>query len=286
MVNYAPTTVPAKVILNKITVYNIVTLKTESSIMKMSYRYYIAVILAVSCCFLASCAGGQKVKKPKYECSPRIAQAIQKYKKKKYSAAKTMLEDVKIQCAGSDALDTAQYYIGMSLLQMKLYPEAKLEFTQLIQEFPNSEYYEEALFRVAYSVYKGSRSVERDQTETREAYRLFADYLENYPSSTYADSAQKYIKMAVNKLAQKEYESARFYQKIGEKEAAIVCYKTFITEYPGSEFTPMARLNLGQTLFDLKRLSEAKEVLGALITQEPDSDIAKKADELLARYKE
>jgi outer membrane protein assembly factor BamD len=254
--------------------------------MKMSYRIYSSVILVVCCCFLVSCAAGKKVKKPKYECSSRVALAIQKYQKKKYSAAKTMLEDVKIQCAGADVLDTVQYYIALSLVQMKLYPEAKLEFTSLIQEYPNSAFYEEALFRVAYSVFKGSRSVDRDQTETREAYRLLADYLENYPSSVFADSAQKYMKITINNLAQKEYDAARFYQKIGEKEAAVVCYKTFISEYPASEFTPLARLNMGQALFDLKRLSEAREILGGLIAQEPSSDIAKKARELLARCKE
>ena len=254
--------------------------------MKMSYRIYSTALLVISCCFLVSCAAGHKIKKPKYDCSSRVALAIQKYQKKKYSAAKTMLEDVKVQCAGADVLDTAQYYIGMSLIQMKLYPEAKLEFTALIQEYPNSSYYEEALFRSAYSVFKGSRSVDRDQTETREAYRQLADYLENYPSSAFADSAQKYLKITVNKLAQKDYDAAKFYQTIGEKEAAIVCYKAFIKDYPASEFTPLARFNMGQMLFDLKRMSEAREVLGALITQESDSDIAKKARELLARCKE
>jgi hypothetical protein len=43
---------------------------------------------------------------------------------------------------------------------------------------------------------------------------------------------------------------------------------------------------MGQALFDLKRLSEAREILGGLIAQEPSSDIAKKARELLARCKE
>jgi outer membrane assembly lipoprotein YfiO len=254
--------------------------------MKTSYRLAYTIIAAVSFCIIASCAAGNKVKKQRYNCSVKLSSAIKKYHKKNFSSAKTILEDINLQCAGEDMLDTAQFYIGMSLLQMKLFPEAKLEFTRLVQEYPNSPFYEEALFRVAYSVFKGSRSVDRDQTETKEAYRLFTDFLENNPSSVFADSAQKYLKATVNKLAQKEFDVARFYQKIGEKEAAIVYFKTFIKDFPGSEYTPQARYLLGQALCDLKRMSEAKEVLNEVIEEESKGDIAKKARELLARCKE
>jgi outer membrane protein assembly factor BamD len=254
--------------------------------MKPWYKVFCSVVLLAFISMSASCAGGNKVKKPRYDCSKRIALALDKYNKKKFSSVKTMLDDVKLQCAGASGLDTVGYYLGMSLLHMKLYHEARLEFTNLMQEFPNSPLYEEALFRIAYAVFKGSRPVDRDQTETKEAHRLLNDFLENYPSSTFADSAQKYLKLAVDKLSQKEFEAAKFYQKIGEKEAAIVSYKAFIEEFPGSTYTPQAFLNLGQVLVDLKRSAEASTILTKLVEQEPQGEVAKKARELLARCKE
>jgi outer membrane protein assembly factor BamD len=138
---------------------------------------------------------------------------------------------------------------------------------------------------IALSVYKTSRPVDRDQAETKEAIKLFRDFIENYSSSVFADSARKYLGRAVDKLAEKEYNSARFYQKIGEKEAAVICYKSFVNDYAGSGFAPQAQLNLGQILIELGRESEAREVLDGLVTKESDADYAKKARELLGRLK-
>lgn len=252
--------------------------------MKSGYQVWISVILAA--CLLGSCAHGNKVAKKRYECGERFAKALKKYEAKKYSSAKVILDDVKLQCAGHPVMDSAGYFLGMSLARMKMYAEARLEFTRLTQDFPHSPFFDEAQFRIGWCVFRSALSVERDQTDTREAQRLFKDFLESYPSSKYADSAQACLKAAVGKLAEKEFNSARFYQKMGEKEAAVVCYKVFISEYPATSYTAQARLNLGQMLVELGRTAEAREVLNALLEEETKSETARKAQELLRRCSE
>jgi outer membrane protein assembly factor BamD len=242
--------------------------------------------IPVVICLLGSCASGDKVAKKRYECGERLARAVKKYEAKKYGSAKVILDDVKQQCAGHPVMDSAGYLLGMSLAHMKMYADARLEFTRLTQDFPQSPFFEEAKFRIGWCVFKSALPVERDQTDTREAQRLFRDFLESYPSSKYADSAQAFLKSAVGKLAEKEFNSARFYQRMGEKEAAVVCYKVFIAEYPASEYTAQARLNLGQMLVELGRAAEAREVLNALIEEEKTGDTARKAQELLRRCSE
>lgn len=249
----------------------------------MHIRFRVLTSLAITACLLGSCAHGDKLARKRFECSERLARALQKYEARKYGSAKVILEDVKLQCAGHQIMDTAGYYLGMSLARMKMYQEARHEFTRLTQDFPRSPFFEEAQFRIGYCVFKSSLSVDRDQTETREAQRLLSNFLEGYPSSSYADSAQAYLKAAIGKLAEKEYSNARFYQKIGEKEAAVVCYKVFIKEYPGSSYTAQARLNLGQMLLEVGRTTEAREVLDALVAENTDGDTVKKAHELLRR---
>ena len=249
----------------------------------MKRRYQVWIGLALMACCAGSCAHGDKIARHRYECSGRLAKAIQKYEARKYGSAKAILDDVKLQCAGNPVSDTAGYYCAMVLARMKMYAEARHEFTRFTQDFPRSPFLEEAQFRIGYCVFKSALSVDRDQTETREAERLFKDFLESYPSSNFADSARFYLKATVGKLAEKEFESAQFYQKIGEKEAAVVCYKVFINDYPASSYTTQVRLNLGQMLVELGRKAEAREVLDALVAEEKNSDIAKKAHELLRR---
>ena len=249
----------------------------------MKNLFRIAVSIAVVCCLVAACASSHKVKPSRYNCSTKVAQAIKKYQDEKYGAVKTILDDVKLQCAGHEVMDTAQYYLAMSLVRMKEYPEAKIEFMRLSQDFPQGPFYDEAMFRVGYCVFKSSRSPDRDQAETGEAVKLFRDFLESNPSSPYADSVQKYLVIANDKLSQKEFENAIFYQKIGEKEAALVSYKTFIEEYPGSKFVPQAQLSRGQILMQLGRSAEAKETLEALVASDKQGEFGKKAQELLSQ---
>jgi outer membrane protein assembly factor BamD len=252
----------------------------------MRINYSICLSLAIMACCVGSCAHGSKTARQRYECTERLAKAVQKYDAGKYASVKAILDDVKMQCAGHPVMDTVEYYLAMSLVRMKMYADAKLEFTRITQDFPRSSYFEEAQFRIGYCVFKSSLSVDRDQTETREAERLFSDFLQSYPSSNFADSAQKYLKTAVNKLAEKDFNSAKFYQRMGEKEAAVVYYRVFIGDYPASLYTAQARLNMGQKLIELGRKAEAREVLDALTAEEKKGDIAAKAKELLSRCKE
>jgi outer membrane assembly lipoprotein YfiO len=186
--------------------------------------------LAITACLSTGCASGDRVAKKRIECGERVARAMTKYEAKKYGSAKAILEEVRLQCAGHPVMDSGGYFLAMALMKMKMYADARLEFIRLTQDFPRSPFFEEARFRVGCCVLKSSLSVERDQSETREAQRLFADFLESYPSSPWADSAQTCLKAAVAKLAEKEFNGARFYQKIGEKEAAVVCYKVFVND--------------------------------------------------------
>jgi outer membrane assembly lipoprotein YfiO len=249
----------------------------------MKIKFSLLCCILITPLFLIDCAGTHKIRAHKYDCSSKVATAIQKVHDGKSGAAKIILEDVKLQCAGHEVMDTAEYYLGLALQNLKFYADAKLEFSRILQDYPNSPFFEGAQYMIAFCVYKTSRPVDRDQTETKEAIKLLRDFVESFPSSPFADSGRKYMALAVNKLAEKEFNSARFYQKIGAKEAAAVCYKSFLNDYAGSDFAPQAQLNLGQVLIELGRKDEAREVLDGLVAREKNNDYGKKARELLGR---
>jgi outer membrane protein assembly factor BamD len=251
---------------------------------KFEMKNVVKTVVSVTTALLlaAACAGTSKTKGPRYDCYGKVAQAVKKYQEGHYSSAKALLDDVKLQCSGHDVMDTAEYYLAQSLLRMKEYSDAKIEFMRLVQDFPRGPFNDEAQFRIGYCVFKSARDVDRDQAESGEALKILHDYLDANPSGPFADSAQKYLILISDKLAEKDFNTAKFYQKIGEKEAAVVSYKSFVNDFPGSKFTAQARLNMGQLLIDLGRKAEAKETLEALIEKEQKGDYVQKARELLA----
>jgi len=230
-----------------------------------------AVVVAVAVTALlamASCAADTSskklVKKGLYNCSERLKTATKRMEKKNYADAIRILDDIKFQCGGSPLMDTVYYYVAISYFRQKQYEEARAEFESLYGEFPRSPFVEEAHFRIAHTRYLRSLPYFRDQTETKEAMRLFNDYLDVYPNGVYADSAKALYKQSLDKLAEKEFNNALFYRKQKEYNAALIYYKAVLSGYPESKFAPEAVVGMAEMLVTLQRIREAAEAVGEL----------------------
>ncbi len=223
--------------------------------------------------------------KPKklFDCSGQLAKAVEKYNKKKYYDVTNILAEVLAQCPGHNAYDSMLYYQAKSLLALKKNDEAKTEFDRIVQTYPSSPFYEESYYLVGYTMFLSSHSIELDQTSTKEAQTRLKDFVELFPRSPFADSARAYIDKADAKFAEKEFENARFYERIEQYEAAIVYYKVVIDEYPQSKFVPLALLGTAEDLEKTNRASEAASVLEELLHQTKDEAILRKAQLLKSK---
>jgi len=222
-----------------------------------------AAVLSVA----ASCSGSSTkrlVKKGLYNCSERVQTAANRMEKRNYTDAIRILDDVKFQCSGSPLMDTVYYYTAVSYFRQKQYEDARAEFEALYGEFPRSPFVEEAHFRVAHIRYMRSLPSFRDQTDTKEAMRLFNDYMDLYPKGAYADSAKILYMQSLNKLAEKEFNNALFYRKQREHNAALIYYRAVLSEYPDSKFAPEAVVGMAEMLVTLQRTREAAEAVGEL----------------------
>ncbi|MBD3392133.1 MAG: outer membrane protein assembly factor BamD [Chitinivibrionales bacterium] len=243
----------------------------------------LTVVFAVSS---ATDAAWRSRRKKRYDCSARLARALVKYDKGRFGDVKTILTDTKYQCGGHSAMDSILYYLGMAHLQSRSANEAKLEFERLINDFPNSPFAEEAAFRIGHCSYLSSNPPARDQSTTRDAIRELTNFLDRHPESALADSAKKYLHKSREKLAEKAFNTARFYEKIDKYEAAVVYYRALIDEYPESEYVMESRLATARCLARVARAVEARDELTAILAEEPDEETARKARDLLARVDE
>jgi outer membrane protein assembly factor BamD len=227
----------------------------------------------------------KKVEKRKnYSCTGSVAKAIGLYNQKKYAAMEPILTDAKTQCGGSIIMDTVLYYLGLSYIKTKRYVEAKSELERMVQDYPYSPFFDDAKFRIGQAVYLQSNPSSKDQTETNDAIRIFRDILETNPNTKMADSIKYYLNEAQEKIAQKEFENSKFYEKLKENESAIIYYRSFINDYPESRYKDQALLNMANLLIKLDRKSEAREALDELVGTGKDHDLVKKAGILLHEF--
>lgn len=101
----------------------------------------------------------------------------------------------------------------------------------------------------------------------QEANSAFAQYLETYPNSEYADNAQYW-------LGESHYVMRNF-------EEAVAAYRRLIDIYPDSQKVPHAMLKIGYSQHELGDTEQARQILQSLRSEYPDSTAASLAQERL-----
>ena len=100
-----------------------------------------------------------------------------------------------------------------------------------------------------------------------QAIRSFQQFLTNHPNDRYSDNAQYWL--------------AEAYYVKREYPLALDEYNKVITNFPESQKVSDAMLKVGFTMIELGQIDNAREHLQALIRQQPDSTVARLADERL-----
>lgn len=99
----------------------------------------------------------------------------------------------------------------------------------------------------------------------------FANFIQRYPQSAYAPSAQYWIGNA--------------YYSQGSYRDAIAAQQTLLKKYPDNAKAPDAMLNIASSYIALKDIKNAKKTLNALVSQYPNAPAAQTAKERLASLK-
>lgn len=104
-----------------------------------------------------------------------------------------------------------------------------------------------------------------------QSIEAFTVFLKDHAGSQYVDNAQYW-------LAEANYVSREYKTALSE-------FQKLIASHPDSTKIPGARLKIGYVYYELKNWSAAKEALDQVTKLYPDTTVAKKAVERLARIK-
>ncbi|HSQ41101.1 MAG TPA: outer membrane protein assembly factor BamD [Fibrobacteraceae bacterium] len=220
---------------------------------------------------LASCSSAPP-KDPLSLCGGKFDKLEQLFQKGKYSSVVDPAEDILNTCHGTGYMEQTQFMLAESYFHMEDWIEARGEYTTFVMNFPSSPYAETAEFRKALSSYNMSYNDMRDESPTGTAVRDFEDFVADYPSSALLDSANRYQDSLADRLAEKEFQIAKLYWRMGHPLASAMYLKTFLSNYPHSSRQYEGQLMLIDCYIKLEQFDPAQTYLDHLAVLFPKSE--------------
>ena len=131
---------------------------------------------------------------------------------------------------------SAQYKLGLVLLNLGRYYEAEEEFQKVITHYPESEWVNAARYQIAASKAAGSKGTDYDHEAVAQAKEMFEEFIEEHPDAALTEEAAQSLKELKKKEAKSNYDIAYFYEKQKAYKAAEKYYSLVIDNYPESEW--------------------------------------------------
>lgn len=205
-------------------------------------KKYLILIITASVFF--SCSEYQKLLKST-DPELKYTKAVEYFEKGDFMRAQTLFDEIAVYYRGTERSETILNYLAESYMGQKDYYTASEYYKTYIRSYPKGKYAENVKFMIAYCHYLESPDVRLDQASTIQAIGAFQEFVDIYPQSERVPEANKLLYEMKNKLAQKEYLSAKLYHDLGNYRgtstdnyylSAIVTAENGLREYPESSY--------------------------------------------------
>lgn len=234
---------------------------------KFGYRMKTRILCALlTVLFLASCGEYNKILKSR---DPEVKYEYAKkyFDEQKYGRTCTLLEEILSVYAGTSKEQEVLYLLAQSYFYNKDYTTATVYYNRYVSKFPKGEFTEMARYNSAYGLYLDSPDARLDQTNTVKSIQGFQEFLEYYPQSSKVTEAQNIMFELQEKLAYKEFLSARLYFNLGlhmgnNYESCVVTAREALKQYPFSEYAEGFQYLIVKAKYELAEnsIEEKKQV--------------------------
>jgi len=175
------------------------------------------------------------------------------YNQGDYNTAITNFKQLISDFPDSEYADDAQYYIAWSYYNLASYEQAITEFKKVVDNYPNSEFVDDADYYIAYCN-------EKKLFYYVKALLQYYNFLDNYPESEYADDSQLGIGDCC--YAMKQYNSA------------IEGYQKVLDNYPQSPLLALAQYSIAHSYRRMAKYDKAIGEFEKVIDHYPESEYA------------
>jgi outer membrane protein assembly factor BamD len=246
-----------------------------------------------------SCGEYQQILKSK-DPDVKYQKALMYFEDQQYVKAQTLLDEVTSYYRGTDRSQDVLVYLSRSYMGQKDYLSAAEYYQAYIRNYPKGRYIIEARFQVGHCYYLDAPDARLDQTDTKKAIEFFTQFVEMYPESPYAEQAYKEMSELYDKLAYKEFLSAKLYYNLGtylgnNYQSAEIVAKNALKNYPTNAYQEELNWLILQAKYqqmlnsiDQKKEERARETEDEyynFITEYPDSKHMNVAQKIIKEIK-
>jgi outer membrane protein assembly factor BamD len=197
--------------------------------------------------------------------------------RRNYEDARKDLQRLMNQYPDSELVTLARLGSAKALYMGKKYEEARAEYQRFLDLHPQHERADEAHYYLAMSYFRQTDSPDRDQTFTRKALDEFELLINQMPDSQYTPDARGRRVECRRKLAEKELYVGTFYFNRDNYTAAVARFNSLLVQYPGAGFDDVALYYLGESLWKLEQMDEARAAFQRVVQEYSQSEWAPRA---------
>jgi len=174
-------------------------------------------------------------------------------------------------------------YLGDGTTESKVL--AINEFREFLTFFPTHPRADYAQYKLAMAHYYQMLNPQRDQTETKEAIKEFANFMERYPNSSLMEEVRTRLREARDRLDTADYQVAVFYYRNRWYPGAAERLKALLARDPEYTSRDAAYYYLGESLIRMERQAEALPYFERLVKEFEQSDYLADAQKRIAELK-
>ncbi len=191
---------------------------------------------AIFVLFLSACgSSGRLIHSTPQEAFQR---GMELYERQRYDRAVEYFQAVFTYGRQNESAADAQYYLAWSHMHNREYILAASEFNRFAQIYRADPRVAEAEFQRARAYYEQSPGYQLDQSSTMRAVDELQLFINRYPQHERVGEAEEMISELRHKMARKDFETARLYERRELFEAAAIMFERVFDKYPDS--TPWA----------------------------------------------
>ncbi|WOJ88573.1 outer membrane protein assembly factor BamD [Methylocapsa polymorpha] len=198
-------------------------------------------------------------------------QGLARLQHKDYSGAAKKFADLDKQYPYSQWQRKGLLMTVFSQYQNASYDDAIASAKRYIGLYPTSPDIAYANYLEAMSYYNQIPDVSRDQERAAKAADLFAQIVEKYPKSEYAEDSRYKLQVARDQLAGKEMLVGRYYLNQHNYAAAINRFREVLAKYQTTRHAEEALMRLTEAYLALGITNEAQTAAAVLGHNFPDS---------------